>query len=69
MTAGLLNDEALFLGAAFAHIRAYRERQRLDRIAASSREAMRANLARRSRLSHGEWGFAPVIACDGGVGA
>ena len=65
----MTSDEALFLGAAFAHIRAYRERERLNRIARNAREDMRANLARRSRLLRGEWGFAPVIACDGGVGA
>lgn len=65
----MLNDEALFLGAAFAHIREHNERQRSARIERHAREDMRANLARRSRLARGEWGFAPVIACDGGVGA
>ena len=38
---GLLAEEALFLGASFAHIAAYREHQRMARIARSNREALR----------------------------
>ena len=39
-------DELLFLGFAVAHVAAYRERERLDRIARSNAEAFRAWRAR-----------------------
>lgn len=37
----LLAEEALWLGASFAHIAAYYEKMRLDRIARFNREALR----------------------------
>lgn len=42
-------EEALFLGAAVAHIALFRERQRLQRIEASNREAFRAHQRRAFR--------------------
>ena len=37
----MLAEEALYLGASFAHIAAYNERNRLARIERSNREALR----------------------------
>ncbi len=37
----MLAEEALYLGASFAHIAAYNEHRRMERIARSNREALR----------------------------
>jgi hypothetical protein len=69
-------EELLFLGAALAHVAAYREHERRARRRASDMEAIRLFVTRNPAwgphllgLRAGTLGLAPVVVRDGSVGA